>query len=270
MQRKAYYKAMDILEESGFLVREDGNRYLFYELPEEHLKMLQTDSLKSKMPDTSSLNCPKGSEQTAPNGDFKLPQRGRETDNKHINGHINNKKQEQDQELHPQLLVGPVLDEDRSSWKDGYQKMVNYLSGIGFVYSSIKGEGGIQGWLASLEKRGYSQTEIMCVANDAISALGHGVDHVGYVMSHINDDQYRKEKCSIQWAWRIVETLEHYEFDFSSIGTQNMVNMVYSILNTTECEYKELTDICWNAVVDKAPDPIAYLKDELHERGYYW
>lgn len=272
LQRKAYYKAMAILEESGFLVKESAHSYAFFELPDDHLKMLQRDILQFKMTETDILKCPKGSEQNAPNGDFKMPQRGRETDKEHIKEQIKDiDKKQEDQPL--KRLIDLVDDKipECVPWKDDYQKMINFLDSIGFGYSSVNGKGGVPGWLASLEKKGHSEAAVMCAAMDAVEALGPGADHVGYLMSHIADNR-SKEKCSIQWAWKVFKKLKQFEFDLSGSGfsESDMVRLIYKILNDTECETKELTDICLNAVDKNVPDQIGYMMDELVNRGYSW
>lgn len=280
MQRKAYYRAMEILEEAGFLIRIGGaNRFDFYELPDEHFKMLQRDILQSKMTDmdsfkmteTGSLNCPKGAEQNDQKGDFKLPQRGRETDKEQIKEQIKDINKKQD--VRPLPWTNDLVDDkipESVPWKDGYQKMINYLDNIGFGYSSVKGQGGVRGWLASLEKQGHSQMSVMCAAMDAVDALGKEKDHVGYLMSHITEKRYRNEKHSMQWAWKVLRKLKEMEFDLSGYSEAEMASQIYKILNETECETKELTDICWNAVDKNVPDQVGYMRDELVNRGYIW
>ena len=148
--------------------------------------------------------------------------------------------------------------------------MINYLDNIGFGYSSVKGQGGVRGWLASLEKQGHSQMSVMCAAMDAVDALGKGKDHVGYLMSHITEKRYRNEKHSMQWAWKVLGKLKEMEFDLSGYSEAEMASQIYKILNETECETKELTDICWDAVYKNVQDQVGYMMDELVNRGYSW
>ena len=115
----------------------------------------------------------------------------------------------------------------------------------------------------------------MCVAQDTVDALGSvnegiSTDHIAYFMSIIDDPKYQEERYSCRIAAKVINTLDHYEFDYSRVGASAMSSLIYTILNNSECEPTVITRAAWEAVDNNASDHVSYMVQRLHEQGYYW
>ena len=87
IKRKTYLFSWDVLIDAGFILQTDesGNRYDFYEYPEDHAKSPLKGLLdEGKSPETGLLKVPLADFQKSPEGSFKSPFKGTETDKGHI------------------------------------------------------------------------------------------------------------------------------------------------------------------------------------------